>query len=578
MGAVEDLRRVMKNAGIDAYIMPGSDPHGSEYPPAYWDSREFISGFTGSAGTVVIWAEGAGLWTDSRYYLQAQHELSGISLYKQGEPGVPEIHEELVKILPKGSMVAMSEDECMYSQFTFFKNYFQKNELNFKTSNDLLGEIWTDRPPLPSRTIESRGLGNLRREKIKTLRDLMHIQKAQGFFLSALDEIAWVLELRGSDVSYNPVFLSYLLIDEEESKLFLTESALSQIVKDELKADGIKIFPYETVYEHLKSIDNKKHVLCNFDQTSVHCFASMKAACENSGQSIALLKSRKTPAELEGFRKAMVQDGVAMVKFWIWFEEEGLGKTEAALGHELKKFREEREDFVGESFHPILGFNENGAIIHYRADEENSKTIEATGVLLVDSGGQYKSGTTDITRIFLKGNASKELKADATNVLKGHIALSKVQFPQGTKGHHIDVLARQFLWESGKNYGHGTGHGVGCFLNVHEGPGRISPKTNEIVLEPGMVFSNEPGYYLEGKYGIRIENLLAVQEHREFKGFLSFETLTLCPYDANLIEPGMLSAEEKKWVNEYHSQVLKQLKSYLTEKELRWLEEKTAAL
>ncbi len=583
------LRSQMLSQGIDAVIIPGSDPHMSEYIAPHWKNRDFISGFTGSAGIVVIMREEAGLWTDSRYYIQAEEELedSGIDLYKTGEPETPHYSDWIAERLNPGCTVSI--DSLVFSTDDVKKlaRKFKPYSLQLKTDLNLLDNIWQERPPIPEDNIllhETKYAGLSRTEKVGLIREEMKCIDASHYIISGLDEIAWVLNLRGSDVPYNPVFHSYLIISLDTIYLFIDTHKITADIGKQLSADGVSIHLYTDIFKWIKDMPNDSGVLIDTSIINARVYSTIPKEVIKIEKSsiIRKLKGIKNNTEKEGFRSAMVKDGVAMVKFIYWIEQEvSKGNiTELSACRQLKKFRAENEGFMGESFGTISGFAHHGAVVHYSVSKESDIKLTPDNFYLVDSGGQYIEGTTDITRTIHLGEPTEQQKIDFTLVLKGNISLDTTYFPKGTRGVHLDVLARKALWSHGLNYGHGTGHGVGCFLNVHEGPQSIRPDDNGITLSEGMVTSNEPGLYRANEYGIRIENLLLTVPamETEFGSFLKFETLTLCPIDLKCIKKELLTHEEIEWLNKYHQLVFDKISPFLNADLKDWLKQNTKAI
>jgi len=571
------LRTAMKEAGIAAWIVPGTDPHMNEYLPKYWAERRFISGFTGSAGKVLITQDMAGLWTDGRYFIQAAEQLQegGLQLFKEKIAGTPSISEYLNDKLEKGDKVGINGLIVAESMALALQDDFKGLEL--VTELDLLAKVWTDRPSLsdaPLFTLPASITGESTASKLTRMRKSMG--EADAVLVNMLDEIAWLYNVRGADVKCNPVVMSYAWVEKDMAFLFVDETKISDDDRVVLEEDGINIFPYDAIITMLPDLSEGKTVLTDFTKSNHAIVAAMpQARVINTPSWIALQKAQKNEVELAGTRRAMVKDGVALTQFFMWLEQTLAHSTltEYEIGLELNNFRAKQEDYVGESFDPIVGYRSNGAITHYSAPKVGCLDVKAEGILLLDSGGQYKHGTTDITRTVALGPVSDDMKRDFTLVLKGHIALGLAKFPQGTRGSQLDVLARMALWSETKDYQHGTGHGVGHFLNVHEGPQNIRKDENMTPLLKGMIISNEPGFYLEGQYGIRIENLITVQEDKN--DFLSFENLTLCPIDKRVVDATLLSTSEKEWLNAYHQNVFEQLSPLLNEEENEWLREKT---
>jgi Xaa-Pro aminopeptidase len=580
------IRKAMQDRQLAAYIIPSGDPHQSEYVAAHWKSRQWISGFTGSAGTVVITHDHAGLWTDSRYFIQAEEQLKGspVELHKLGIPHTPEHLEWLQDNLPAGSKVGLDGRLFSVGQVRKMAKHFYDKKIGLDTHCDLVGQIWRDRPPLPQTPVFEHDIifaGVSRSEKIQIVREKM--TPAGYYFLSTLDDIAWLFNLRGQDVECNPVFYAYALIGKDVVWLFIETAKVPEELKATLNQDGIIVKPYQEIEDFLKKLSREHPVLVDPGSTSNQVFSSvLKESVKETENLIAPLKAIKNPTEIAHFKNVMVRDGVALVRMFRWLEEtlEKRAVPETEVAEKLIECRREQGHYVGESFDAIVGYNGNGAIVHYRPEHGSCANITPEGILLVDSGGQYFDGTTDITRTIALGKPTKEQKTDFTLVLKGHIALNRVRFPKGTTGVQLDTLARMFLWQRHLNYGHGTGHGVGFFLNVHEPPQGFSPAVNtpraNIAFEPGMLTSNEPGLYKAGKYGIRTENLILCVEDGEndFGNFYRFENITLFPIDLRLIKKSMLSKREKRWLNNYHKEVFEKLSPHLNEEETEWLAEK----
>ncbi len=559
---VAQLRVAMQEQNIEAFIVYSADPHMSEYLPEEWKERTWLSGFTGSAGFVVVTKNNAGLWTDGRYFTQAPIELagSGIELFKDGMEGTPNYIDWIISETQEGSAVAVNALCTSNANWEMLHTKLAAANRQLKDL-PLLKNIWTNRGVAEKNPIFVQPIaraGKSVEDKLADIRSKMKEMNASFHLLSSLDDIAWTLNLRGSDVECNPVFLSYLTISATSATLFVDTEKLNDEARQAMQQAKVNVVEYTQFFTALTEIKNERILIatsCNqsvFDALSANN-SFIKAAAPGN-----LMKAQKNDTELNGFRSAMVKDGVAMVKFLYWLTHQA-GKeamTEYTIGQKLRGFRAEQKDFVGESFDSIVGYKGNGAIIHYKAPKEGCAEVTNDGSILVDSGGQYLEGTTDITRTFPLGAVSEEFKHDSTLVLKGHIQLSMVKFPKGTRGVQLDTLARMALWNEGKDYNHGTGHGVGCFMNVHEGPQNIRKDLNPQELLPGMVVSNEPGYYVENKYGIRHENLVVVKEWKktEWNTFYEFETLTFCPFFKNSIIKELLTAEEIQWLNDYHRQ------------------------
>lgn len=580
------LRLEMERNEVDAYIVFQNDPHISEYVPDYWKEREWMSGFTGSAGTLVVTADEAALWTDSRYFIQADEQLaeSGIELCKMGIPEVPEIPAWIAMRFPNGAKVACNGRVISINSARALNSALKKYGIKCSFKYDLINKIWSNRPSLPKEPVFIHQLSDAKRsvqEKLGAIRKLLLVNNATGYLMCALDEICWAFNIRGADIEYNPVTLSYAWVDQDSAILFIDPDKLSDEVVQFLKEERIDVKKYGKVDKFLEKLDKKTAIAIDPAKTN---WAIKKAipkkvrVIECAGLA-TVTKNRKTKDEIDGIREAMLQDGIAMVRFLHWLET-SVGNetvTELSVAAKLKELRGLGEKFVGESFGAIVGYREHGAIVHYCATEQTNSTIYPEGFLLVDSGGQYLNGTTDITRTVHLGNPSPDEMHDYTLVLKGMIRLSMAKFPAGTRGSQLDTLARMDMWANGLNYGHGTGHGVGYFLNVHEGPQQIRPE-NHMPIEPGMVMSNEPGIYRAGKHGIRIENLIVCREWESnpFGRFLHFDTLTLCPIDTKPVKVDMLNQQEREWLNAYHRKVYELLAPLLNTPEKEWLRSKTA--
>lgn len=584
------LRAEMEAEQMDAYLVFGTDPHMSEYVADRWRDRAWISGFTGSAGTFVCTPKKAGLWTDSRYYLQAARELegSGIVLFRQGEADVPGLCEWLGQGLPTGAVVGTYGWTISAELFRSLQQQLAVYGANLQASEDLLERIWNERPALPVEDVyqhDVRYAGQTRQEKIKQVQQQLWSIKADYQLLSSLSDIAWLFNLRGNDIQYNPLFLSYALVGKEDVHLCVDRQKLSEELTSLLEEEGIQLSPYRTLEELLKNtLRTESRVV--YDPAAVSFalarhIGSLAKPVEMSDITTRV-KALKNPTEIEGIRSALVKDGTAMVQFLYWLQHswEGGSLNEVSVGNALLQYRSRQAGFMGESFHPIVGFRDHGAVIHYSAEASSAYELDGEGLLLIDSGAHYLDGTTDITRTVVLGEGTPQQREDYTSVLKAHINLARARFPQGTRGIQLDSIAKHTLWTRGLSYSHGTGHGVGCFLNVHEGPQSISSKMIEAEIEPGMVNSNEPGLYREGAYGIRIENLVLTVEQFEtpFGRFFGFETITLCPLERKLIDPALLTVEQREWVNEYHQKVYRELSPHLNTEERRWLEQQSAPI
>lgn len=586
---LEALRDEMRRLRVDAVIIPGTDPHQSEYVSDHWKLRNWVSGFTGSNGTAVVTLDQAGLWTDSRYFLQAAAELdgSGFVLHKEDVPGEASIEEWLVDNLEDGAVLAVDGYLFSINRAAELEELCGRNGLRFASDFDIADRVWTEgRPERPTGKVfihEEKYAGESALSKIDRVLAEVKAVGADSIFIPSLDEIAWTLNLRGSDVTFTPVFVSYLYLSDEEKVLFVDEVKLDEDVRAYLKSMDVKVKPYDSVKDYLVRVSVHETIMLDPVKVSDTLARALDCMKVYAPSPVAMLKAVKNEVQLAGTRKAMERDGAALVRLFMWLEENaGTGKyNEIDVWKKGMEFRGRSELYRGDSFGMIAGYKEHGAIVHYSADEESASTLAADGLLLIDSGAQYLDGTTDITRTVSLGNPTADEIHDYTLVLKGHLALARAQFPVGTRGSQLDALARIYLWEEGMSYLHGTGHGVGHFLAVHEGPQNIRLNENPTTLRPGMITSDEPGVYKAGKYGIRIENLVLTVEGEhtaEFGDFCKFEVLTLFPYDSSLIDRSMLTPGEVEQVNNYHRQVYERLSPYLTEEEKAWLADKTKAL
>ena len=582
------LRMTFPPNYIKAFIIPSTDPHLSEYVAPHWMSREWISGFTGSAGTVVVLMNEAGLWTDSRYFLQAAKELegSGITLYKEMLPETPSITKYLSQKLKPGESVSIDGKMFSVQQVEQMKEELAAYSLQVDLFGDPLKRIWRDRPSIPNSpafVYDIEYAGKSCEEKVTAIRAELTKKGAYALFLSALDEIAWTLNLRGNDVHCNPVVVSYLLITQDDVIYFISPEKVTKEVNEYLKEQHVKLKNYDEVETYLNTFTGR-NILIDPKKTNFAIYSAINPKCNIiRGESpVALLKAIRNEQEIAGIHAAMQRDGVALVKFLKWLEEAvPSGKeTELSVDRKLHEFRAAQPLYMGESFDTIAGYKEHGAIVHYSATPESDVPLQPKGFLLLDSGAQYLDGTTDITRTIALGELTEEEKTDYTLILKGHIALAMAKFPVGTRGAQLDVLARMPIWKYGMNFLHGTGHGVGHFLSVHEGPQSIRMNENPVVLQPGMVTSNEPGVYKAGSHGIRTENLTLVCKDKEgmFGDYLKFETITLCPICKKGIVKEMLTNEEIEWLNNYHQIVYEKLSPNLNEEEKVWLQEATARI
>ncbi|MBF1623917.1 aminopeptidase P family protein [Prevotella melaninogenica] len=577
------LRSWMKENGFTAFVFPSSDPHNSEYVADHWKSREWISGFSGSAGTAVVTLEHAALWTDSRYFIAAEKELNGtgFQLMKLRVEGTPSVSEWLASELStyEKAVVGLDGNVNSFAEVAAMEQELAtKGNITLRTDADPMAELWTDRPVIPDNMVSLHPLeysGESTSSKVSRVRKHLLDCGADGLLVTALDEIAWVLNLRGSDVHCNPVFVSYLLISPENITLYINNVKLPDDVKAYLMSEHIDVQAYESVVEGLRLYAGKS-LLVDMSSTNYSLATAVPFEKVCSGVSpIASMKAVKNKVEQDGFRAAMLRDGVAVVKFLAWLKSavEAGGQTEISLDDRLTALRAEQPKFKGISFDTIVGYEAHGAIVHYEATPETDIPIQPHGLVLIDSGAQYLDGTTDITRTIALGELSEEQRRVYTLVLKGHIQLDRCRFPAGACGSQIDALARAPMWREGYNYMHGTGHGVGSYLNVHEGPHQIRMEWRPAPLQAGMTVTNEPGIYLERKFGVRIENTLLIvpAESTAFGDFLKFETLTLAPIDTAPIVLEMLSTEEREWLNNYHRRVYESLSPHLTEGEKEWL-------
>lgn len=583
---LESLRKAMISNSIDAYIIPSSDPHLSEYIPNYYKTREWLSGFTGSAGTLVVTQNEAALWTDSRYFIQAETELkgTGISLCKMGLPETPSIETWLSLILQKKALVAFNGRLMPYSLAKATIQKLKDAKLKVDSNIDLIPDIWKNRPALPSGKAfihELRFAGATVEEKTGAIRIELLKNHVNSCIITTLDDIAWTFNIRGNDVDFNPVVMAYGYVSMDDAVLFIDSKKISDKTLECLQNEGVAVLPYSKAEKFFGKLGKKETIALDGNRTNYTIYNSIgqRNVVRECISIPTQLKAKKNSVELENIRQAMVNDGVALVQFLSWFDQ-NLGSEkidELSIAQKLLEFRSKQPNFVSESFSAIVGYADHGAIVHYSATPNTANEIKPKGFLLIDSGGQYHNGTTDITRTLHLSRPTKEEATDYTLVLKGMIQLSLAKFPAGTRGVQLDVLARNAMWREGINYGHGTGHGVGAFLNVHEGPQSIRQNENPVTLEVGMVQSNEPAIYRTGKYGIRIENLIACVPafDNEFGKFYQFETLTLCPIDTKPIRVDMLTTDEIGWLNSYHKMVYEKLSGNLTKNERNWLKAKT---
>ena len=576
------LRKLMKQDQIDAWLVPSADPHQSEFVADCWRARAWVSGFTGSAGTLVVMQAKAGLWTDPRYHIRAAEELrgSGIDLYKFGLPGVPSYKEWLQQELWQGACIGFDGSVLSVKEVEELKSRFKDKEIRFLYEYDLVNRLWQDRPEIPANPIflhDIRFTGESRQSKFQRIRDKLEEQGVQVHLITALDDIAWTMNIRGGDIPYNPLAISYALVSEGEARLFIHPQKAPAEVREALEKDGVQFSQYEEIYSYWRQLSPGTTVLIDPDKTSYKLERMISEVCRvRKGASLPHgMKARKNETELDGIRKAHIRDGVAVVKWMHWLDQQ-IGKfdhTEITLADQLERFRSQVEGYQGLSFNTISAYQANSAVGHYSPKPETTPNVKPEGILLIDSGGQYLDGTTDVTRTITLGRPTPGQRRVFTQVLKALIMLTTTKFPQGTTGSQLDAIARAHLWKQGWNCRHNIGHGVGHYLNVHEGPQRFAPD-NFVPIEPGMVSSIEPGVYFEGNFGVRIENLVVVvqEETTSFGNFYGFETLTWCPIDLNLVDASILSSEEKSWLNNYHRAVFQQLVPFLSQDEIEWLE------
>ena len=584
---IENIRDLMKEKNIYAYIVPSSDYHQSEYVGDYFKSREFMSGFTGSSGTLIISMDEAGLWTDGRYFIQAEQELkdSGIKLFKMGEEGVPTIEEYLLEKLPKNSTLGFDGRVMSVKEGQSLANKLAFKGINIEYKYDLVNDIWEDRCLLPTEKAFLLGTeysGESFSDKLSRIRAVMKEKKATTHILASLDDIAWLFNIRGRDVKSNPVVLSYAVITIDSVYLFIDKNKIGKDIRAELSKENVQIKRYEEVYEFIKNIDENEVVLIDTSKVNYAIYNNIPSnvqKIEERNPSI-LFKSIKNEIELKNIRNSHIKDGVAFTKFMYWLKN-NIGKieiTEISATQKLEAFRREQDKFIEPSFSTIAAYKDHAAMMHYSATEESNYKLEPRDLFLVDSGGQYFDGTTDITRTIALGPIPENVRKDFTNVVRGMIRLSKAKFLYGCRGYNLDILARGPLWEEGIDYKCGTGHGIGFVLNVHEGPNGFRWKVREdiddtCILEEGMVTTNEPGVYVENSHGIRIENEIVVRkaEKNEYGQFMDFEVITFAPIDLDAIDESLILKDEKVYLNNYHKQVYDKISPYLNEEEKQWL-------
>jgi len=584
---IEELRSEMRKRGIDACIVPSSDPHQSEYVAEHYTARTFITGFTGSAGTAIITLSGAGLWTDGRYFIQAENQLvgTGVTLFKMGENGVPTVESFLKQNLNKGAKIAFDGKVISVEYFRGLEKALESSEFSFEVNEDLIDIIWKDRPQRPCSQVVLHDVafaGESRESKLAKVVLEMKTMGADYYVISGLDDIAWLLNIRARDVKCNPLTIAYAVISEEKYYLFIDDKKINSVVRAELEKANVEIMNYDSIGEFLGKIKTGA-ILLDAARTSTWIYSAIKIEIIEAMDITTRFKAIKNDIQIENVRNAMVRDGVAMVKFISWLKRtiKTRNITEIEASDKVEEIRRAGENFYDLSFASISAYRANASMPHYSATQKDQATIVQESLYLLDSGAQYLDGTTDITRTLAVGPITDEEKTDFTLVLRGMIDLTLQKFLYGTTGSNLDIIARIPLWNAGMDYKHGTGHGVGFFLNVHEGPHRISVVPNLVKLEKGMVMSNEPGVYKAGKHGIRIENLVVVEEIENtlYGGqFMKFETLTLCPIDLEVIDVSLLTFEEKAWLNNYHKTVFEKLSIYLEGEELEYLKQATKSI
>ncbi|MHB1394901.1 MAG: aminopeptidase P family protein [Clostridia bacterium] len=588
---ITSLRKLMKEKNIDAYIVPSFDAHQSEYVPEHWKARQWISGFTGSAGTVVVTQKEAGLWTDGRYFLQAEKQLesSEVKLFKMGQPGVPTYIEWVKEALPVYGIVGFNGKSMSVSLYKDMEKAYKSKKLSFETSYDFIGQLWAGRPaipPVPIFTHDVKYAGKSRTTKLDEVRSEMKKLSASYYLLSALEDIAWLLNIRGGDVPNTPVVTAYVLVSQTGCQLFIDHSKVSSAVEEELSIDNIKVLDYDSIEKAIASLKGEGSIIIDPDKTNVWLYKSVPPTFEiiQEPNITTNLKTLKNSVEVKNLRNSHIKDGVALVKFLIWLDN-NLGKeriTEITIDEKLKEFRLQQKLSMGPSFDTIAGYKDHAAMMHYKAVPGIEYTLEKEGMLLIDSGGQYLDGTTDTTRTIVLGKLTPEQRKDFTLVVKAHIGLATAKFLHGCTCTHLDILARRPIWEEGLDYRCGTGHGVGFLLSVHEGPQgfKRAPVINTVVLEPGMILTNEPGIYKEGLHGARTENTLLIVDdfETEYGKYMKFDTISFCPIDLDGLDINLLTQQEKDWLNNYHREVYEKLSPSLNLEEKAWLKHETRAV
>ncbi len=586
---IKQLRQALTDNQIDALIIPTGDPHKSEYVAEHWQAGKWLTGFSGSAGTAVVTRDKAILWTDFRYYIQAEKQLegSGFELFRMGDQGVPSFTKWLKDTLEPGAVVGIDAGVFSTAGVRELKKEFDEKKIRLDTSMDILSRLWTERPPKPESkafSFPASYAGQGRADKIRLIREKIKDSGATHHILSTLDDIAWTLNLRGRDVHTNPVNIAYVLISSEKLSLFIDRKKIDPDLEQELNRDGVDLHAYEEIHAALAGLKAGDGILIDPENLNFSLYGAIPGSCriiEKPNPSISL-KAVKNEVQIRHLRRTAVKDGVAVVKFLYWLEHQTGDETitETSAAEKMLSLRKEQEFFIDNSFDPIMAYHDHSAMCHYSATKDTDVVIGRDGMFLADTGGHYLTGTMDITRTLCLGKPSPGEKRDYTLVMKGHIALADTLFPADTRGFQVDTLARQYLWKQGMNFGHGTGHGVGFFLCVHEGPARISSHPLDVKLEKGMLLTNEPGIYREGRYGIRLENMILVTEalENEFGKFLKFEPLTWCHFERDLLDKTLLSSEEIDWINAYHQRVYEILSPELDRETAVWLKEKTGPL
>ena len=579
------LRGKMDEAGISAVIIPNSDPHQSEYLAGHWQALKWLTGFSGSAGTAVVTKTSAGMWTDFRYWIQASTQLNGFELFKQGDTGVPSFDRWLTDTLSANDRIALDGKIVSAAQAGTLKKKFSQKGIVVDTTMDLISDLWQERPTrprTPAYELDTLYAGETRKEKFSRIRKKMADYNADCHVLAALDDIAWTFNLRGEDIHTNPVNLAFALITRDTISLFIDPAKVNPALRTALKTDGVALFDYDAFYETVQGLDKKYKVLLDPEKVSDFIYQAIEMCSDiiEASNPSAMFKCLKNKVEISHIRDTAVKDGRAVVNFLHWLDTSDTPKTEISAAEQLLNFRKEQDAFIHPSFDAIMAFREHSAICHYSADPQTDLPLSDDAMFLTDSGGNYLTGTTDITRTVHLGRPTSQQIQDYTLVLKAHIAVATARFPATARGYQIDAMARRHLWQQGLDFGHGTGHGVGFFLCVHEGPARLSTLPVDIALAPGMLLTNEPGLYREGRYGIRLENMVLVVKDRDtpFGSFLKFENMTLCHFERSLMDKTMLSSAETNWVNGYHQMVYDRLAPGLDAPVRQWLKEKTKSL